>query len=296
MVIVNQYIVALVVVVCLVSVLSGCIQSEAELGDIVESSKNIEPVAVVATAGGIDIATVSSVLGNGSVDVFVYAGDSLVFNASESYDVDGEIVSFDWFFYDGSWLQGSVVSYVFDYDDRFSFSGSVSQYSVVLEVKDCNGSSSFLEMIVGVVPKSFVFYLDSSGLVDEVPSLGFDAVAARLGRFRSAPFLDFFVEDAVVLPACFWSVSVGVSKPRFSVVTGIRVELFDSSGVVIGEGEQRFSFFDTKDTYDVMFSGVFDSMVEFDFLRVFVYGFSLRNSIQVLYGGSEAARVVFDFS
>ncbi|MCU4975943.1 PKD domain-containing protein [Halobacteria archaeon AArc-m2/3/4] len=64
-------------------------------------------------------------------------GETVTFDASGSSDVDGEVVSYDWTFGDGSSATGEVVDHTFD---------EIGTHDVALEVEDDDGGTATWEM------------------------------------------------------------------------------------------------------------------------------------------------------
>ncbi len=63
--------------------------------------------------------------------------DDIIFNASESHDSDGYIVSYDWFFGDGARSSGKITGH------NYRWSGSTDKvFTVVLQVTDNHGASA----------------------------------------------------------------------------------------------------------------------------------------------------------
>ena len=76
----------------------------------------------------------------------VYARETIIFNASRSYDPDGSIVSYSWDFGDGSSGSGVTISHA------YSSSGT---YTVTLTVRDNNGATNQIsKQIVVTTPQT----------------------------------------------------------------------------------------------------------------------------------------------
>ncbi|MFO7677015.1 MAG: PKD domain-containing protein [Thermoplasmatota archaeon] len=289
----NQNILLLLTIICIISIFSGCIKSNIDSYIPPPTPKNIEPVAHIITAG--TLITPPSIFLNDSIDGFIYAGDTVIFDGSESYDPDGEIISYYWIFYDGSTADSSEVSWIFDIDNRFCYLGTASQYSIILEVKDTNDSISSKEYIIGVIPKSYLFYLDSGLLIDTIPSQNHDALKGNLGRLREVESIEYQLDTPIYISASMWNITVFLSKSGFSFVTGVRVVLYDSSGDVIDDSQHDFSLFEIRNEKTLQFNGVIGSAVEFQSMSIYVKGFSIKRNILLRYGGPQASFINFDF-
>jgi len=128
----------LFVLLLAISAFSGCISESNKSYSPVPSPENLEPITMISTTG-----TISSkiyLFNDEEIDGVAYEGDIITFDASESYDPDGEIISYEWIFYDNVNVDTAIVTHVFETADVFSFQGSASKYSIILEVEDNNHS------------------------------------------------------------------------------------------------------------------------------------------------------------
>lgn len=75
-------------------------------------------------------------------------GDTITFDASSSYDNDGEIVSYEWNFGDGSFGEGKVVKHTYQYSGESS-----KTYTVILTVKDNSGNEDTTDKRITVVQR-----------------------------------------------------------------------------------------------------------------------------------------------
>lgn len=113
--------------------------------------------------------TVSVTEGNSPTASFVYSpanpaeNETIYFNASESDDPDGDIVSFDWDFGDGTTGKGETVTHQY---------GSSGSYTVLLKVTDNDGNVDTASQTVSVGdnenPVASFFYTPSNPVVDQV--------------------------------------------------------------------------------------------------------------------------------
>ena len=113
--------------------------------------------------------TVSITEGSSPNASFVYSpanpaeNETIYFNASESDDPDGDIVSFDWDFGDGTTGKGETVTH------RYGGSGS---FTVLLKVTDDDGNVDTASQTVSIGdnrdPVASFFYTPSNPVVDQV--------------------------------------------------------------------------------------------------------------------------------
>ena len=113
--------------------------------------------------------TVSVGEGSSPSASFVYSpanpaeNETIYFNASQSYDTDGTIESFDWDFGDGTTGKGETITHKY---------GSSGSYTVLLKVTDDDGNIDTASQTVSVGdnqgPVASFFYTPSSPVVNQV--------------------------------------------------------------------------------------------------------------------------------
>lgn len=81
------------------------------------------------------------------LDRFVSSGDLVTFNGSESYDLDGTIISYQWDFGDDTTAEGKIVSHRFR-----GAQNEPKNYTVTLTVEDDKGATASDTMTVTVYP------------------------------------------------------------------------------------------------------------------------------------------------
>ena len=290
----KSFIPVLFVLLLLISTFSGCISEDHETYVPVPSPKNLDPIPMLSTTG-----TLSSKLDMSTdeeIDAFAYEGDTITFDASESYDPDGQIISYRWIFYDGSTEDTIAVTRVFEIDSSFSFQGSTSMYSITLEVEDNNHSFCSLEYIIGIIPKQYLFYFDSGALKHSLPDANEDSIKATLGRLRPIEKLSYTLDESAYLQKCRWNATIYLTKSVFSFVKDVTLTLFNSTGEKIAESTVPYKIFEIKKEKEITMSGIISEPTGFISAEISVTGFSFRNSINILYGGEKASFVCFDFT
>lgn len=114
-----------------------------------------------------------------------YFGDSIVFDASESYDSDGKIVSYEWDFRDEHTAEGKKVEHTFKFENEFDIEYPLI-CTVLLCVKDNDESFKLVEHQIMLFPSEYMFYLDSGKITTNKPSLNEDITGAS-GKFKLNP-------------------------------------------------------------------------------------------------------------
>lgn len=91
------------------------------------------------------------------------AGEEIAFDASESYDADGEIVSYEWDFGDGTNSSGKVATHTYS---------TVEDYTVTLAVTDDDGALSTYQSLIQIQERE-----------QELPTWAWVAIAALTAVF-----------------------------------------------------------------------------------------------------------------
>ena len=65
---------------------------------------------------------------------------------------------------------------------------------------------------------------------------------------------------------------------------------------IIIQTEEQYSIFNFWKEKTITFTGTFSEPMEFKSLSIEIMGLSLRNNINILYGGDKASNILFDFT
>lgn len=288
------FIPTLFVLLLLISAFSGCISKENETNTPVSSSKNLDPIPILSTMG--TLSSKPDQFNDETIDAFAYEGDSITFDASGSYDPDGQIISYHWIFYDNTDADTVSVTRVFEVDSIVSFQGSASSYSITLQVEDNNHSFSFLTYTIGIIPKKYLFYFDSEALRLDKPNANEDTIKATLGRLRSIEKLSYILDGSVYLQKCRWNATISFKKAFLNYVQKVTLTLFNSTGEKIAESTVSFRFLEIKKEKEVTLTGTVNEPTDFKYAELSIIGFSLKDKIHILYGGGKASSICFDFT
>jgi hypothetical protein len=226
-----------------------------------------------------------------------YFGDSIIFDASKSYDPDGTIESYSWIFEDNETAEGKTVTHTFKLDINLHTEYPII-YSIVLGVVDNNGSYKYNISGIELYPKEYTFYFDSGKLATEKPSSNKDTIKASFGKFKFNPIkeLNYELSDFVEILPCTWNATIYLEKPRFTIVNRVLLTLYNETGEKIAESDFSFGLFDFWKEKTIKIQGSIDNPGEFKSIKLVIYGFSLRSKISILYGGEKASQICFNFA
>ncbi len=275
------------------AVLSGCTTKE-ETKQIDPIPKNETPVAIISTGG--TIASAPDYIDLTVIDAVAYAGDVVTFDASDSYDSDGEIISYEWIWEDNSDSKGVTATRQFDIDNIFDLQGLPLIFSIILNIEDDDQSSTLIEYRLGIIPKKHTFYLSSDRLTLEKPGAGQDKVKASFGKLRPIQELKYELEESLLLQPCNWNATVYLEKSFLSVANTISIVLCDEKGNELTLKEENLGLISLWKEKTVRITGSFNTANSFKSATLIVYGFSLRENTYILHGGETASYISFDFT
>lgn len=286
----KQFVATLFTLLLIILAFSGCMD-ETDKTAKVNPPENADPVPVISTVGTI---TPIPDINESNIDAYVYGGDIVTFDASESYDPDGNITSYEWLLdEDNINKSGPVVSYAYYFEDSIDFPNIVE---IVLSVEDNNESIVYLTFYLGIIPKKYTFYLDTQLLTKQKPDSSSEKVKATFDRFRSTQTLSYSPNKPVHLEKCEWNITIFLEKPLLSFVNKVTIMLNDADGEKIVESNTTMKLLEFWEEKTITINGMTNEPKEFKSLTITIYGFSFRNQIAVMYGGEKASLISFDFT
>jgi hypothetical protein len=276
------------------TVLSGCIGEEKT-----ESTNKIylnkPPEAIITTNGTIN--SPPDYINLTMIDAVAYEGDIITFDASNSYDPDGEIVSYTWIWEDNTNSEGVKTERKFEIANIFELQeGLPLVFSIILQVKDNNQSEDLLDYWIGVIPRKHVFYFDLNELKLEKPGQGEDSLKITLGKFRPVKELNYDLEESIYIQKCTWNATIYLEKSLFTIINRLSILLYDGEGNQITREDQYLGFINLWREKTIQIKGSFNDKEEFKSVKLVFYGLSLLGKTHILYGGETASQICFDFT
>ncbi len=270
-------IVILLIILLTFIIFTGCLEKTNKNDGNPNGSENISPIGVI------------------NAPKQEYFGEEIIFDASDSYDTNGNIILFSWEFGDGETAEGMSVKHIYKFENDFITEYPII-YPVTLFVKDNNGAITATFFQIKLYPKEYIFYLSSQGLFIKKPIYGEDYIRGTGQLNINSPQTIFYgLDEVIFVPECNWNVTIHLEKPIFIIANKIKIELFDGNGNVIGQKEEKISnnYLWKEKSIDV--DGSFNKKEEFQTLKISVYGLSIRDKISILYGESKASQIHFNF-
>lgn len=275
----NKKISIIILFLLLVSLLlSGCTEEKTSEEEKSYSSNNLAPIGVITTQEK------------------AYFEETIEFSASESYDTDGEIISYNWDFGDDKNAEGEVVKHIYKFENNFTIDYPLI-YTVYLFIQDNEGYVTAITNQIKLYPKKYLFYLNSQKLVSEIPASGLDKVrGSGLLNIGSPQELTYELENSIKVQECSWNATLYLEKPFFSVLNKISIIFYDDQDNEIKNKEEKLRPRSLWRQKTVILDGTLDTNVEFGSIKISVFGFSLGKRISILYGGEKASHICFNFT
>ncbi len=225
-----------------------------------------------------------------------YFGVTIEFSASDSYDSDGEIVSYNWDFGDDETAEGTIVKHVYRFENNFDIEYPLI-YPIYMFVKDNYGSITATSHQIKIYPGEYIFYLNSQKLTTEKPASSMDTImGSGLFKLRSPQEFTYELDKPITVQKCAWNVTVYLEKPLFILANKLSIIFYNNEGNEIIKKDEKIGPSSLWKEKTVQIKGIFDKEEEFETLKIVIYGFSLRKKINILYGGEEASRICFNFA
>lgn len=256
--------------------LSGCTE---ETDQIIKdsSSANSRPIGVI------------------SAPEDAYFEESIIFDASDSYDLDGNIVYYSWDFGDEETAEGKTVEHIYSFNKDFEIEYPLI-FQISLLVKDNNDSITGTNHHIKISLKYYKFYLDSGKITYEAPSPNEDKIKETFGIIRSNNELTYNLKNSVNISSCNWKINLHIKKPFIKNIRSISVSLYDNNDEVISKADLKFGILEIWRDKKVLFEGKIDKKAEFKSVKISFYGFSFLERIKIIYGGEEPSYLCFDFT
>jgi len=214
-----------------------------------------------------------------------YFEENIEFDASNSYDSDGKIISYFWDFGDGENIEGIKVSHSYKFENNFLIIYPII-YPVTLLIKDNKGSSTAKTYQIKVYPKNYKFYLNINGLTTEKPIFSMDKINSII----------YELDASIIIKKCNWIASLYLQKPLFLLIKKITITFYDYKGKEITYKEEIFGISLFWKEKLVSLDGQIKEEVEFKSLKLEIHSFLIKPKINILYGGEKASNICFDFS
>ena len=259
-----------------IAALSGCVEETDPIIDNGKSSTNSCPVGIISAPDE------------------AYFEETIVFDASDSYDTDGKIDYYLWDFGNGETSEGKIVEYAYKFENDFEINYPLI-YPISLFVRDNNDSMVGTNHQIKIFPKEYRFYFDSGKIIFQNPSKDEDKIKATLGIIRKNNELIYELENPVNISSCTWNLTLHIKKPFLMNLRRISITLYDNNEAEISKTNFNFRILELWRDKSIEVEGKIDKKVEFKSVKISVFGFSILRKISILYGREEPSCICFSF-
>ena len=273
----KKIILCVIVLFLLLCNISGCLDTKTVDYTNNEDSQTGSPVAIIVAPNK------------------AYFGETIEFDASNSYDADGKIVQYYWNFMDGNVKNGRNVKYVFEFNNDFRTKYPLI-YTVSLFVVDDNQNIKPAIHQIKLYPKSYILYFDTGKITGIKPtshSESFDSQNALI--LNSQKEVVYELEESISIPDSTWNLALNLEKPFFSVIAKISVTFYDINDKEIGTVEEKFGLDNFWRQKIIDIEGSFEKDVELKSVKISASCFPKFTDIKIFYGSEKASRLTFSF-
>ncbi|RLF55665.1 MAG: hypothetical protein DRN27_10395 [Thermoplasmata archaeon] len=270
----NRKLTIISIMIFLIAALSGCISEEQKIDSItIQSSviKNIPPIPVISSPKS------------------AFFGETIEFDASQSYDKDGTIKSYTWYFGDETSKKGQKINQVFEMPNDFDYKKSPYIYYVQLNIVDNNGSCIICQNPVILYLKQYTMFLDSGHLLIDKPLKNSD-------KIKLSDESSYDLTDEISLQKCTYKAEIYLEKPLLTFVKGATLTLYGENGEEISKTDENIGLISFWKEKKIGFSGEITGPVKFKSIKLVIHGFPLRNKINIMFGGEQPSQIIFDFT
>ena len=266
-------------VLFLSSQFTGCVEEEETTVDPILKINNIPPKAEVKCPSQ------------------AYFGDLIEFDASDSIDSDGEIISFDWDFRDGVKKSGVIVDHVFNFDNEYNIQYPIV-YTISLLVTDNDGSAIIKNQEIKLFPKNYILFLSKNSFSSQIPIDEIEELKIKKdGLFsNSINEINYILKEAIYIPKCEWNLTLYIEKPVFSNIKEIKLILFDESGSEISNTEIKLdSLIQFWTEKQILLKNSISKEYYFKSAKLIFKGNSYNKNIKIFYGNEKPSSLSFNF-
>lgn len=256
---------------------SGCIENNKSTLTSQDKTKNSAPILII----------------EGPENAFF--GEILFFDASQSYDQDGDIVSYEWDFRDGEKTSGEKTSHMFIFENNFEVEYPLI-YTILLKTVDNDGGLKYIEHKIKLYPDEYNFYLISNKLSVEKPDLTEELINENKNlNFNTKIEKEYNLEKSIKLFNCKWNTTIKIEKSFLSFFDSIEVQLFNDKNVIISQAKQNIKKIDLSMRKTCVISGEINKEEEFKFMKITLNGFFIGKKTKLIYGGEPLSMITFNF-
>lgn len=271
----HNSIVCIVVILFLSIILSGCISRNSTVDEYYAQNSDGSLNAVI-------VAPVKS-----------YFGEEIEFDASQSYDINGKIMSYIWYFMDGKAIEGKTVEHTFEFDNDYTTKFPLI-YTVSLFVTDDKGNIQPDIHHIMLYPKDYRFYFSAQDMNSIKPMSHSEKIGSKsLFDVDFTKKVSYNLPEPILIPASNWDLNLEIEKPFFSLITKISVSFFDENDTKIFGEEHKLILSPFCTNKNIFLTGLLEKYIDLNYITIELTGINL-DAINLIYGSDEASGITFN--
>lgn len=275
----NYTIISIILLVLITALFSGCIQNDDS--DSFELNSGQSPEAIIIAPEK------------------AFFNENITFDASESQDPDGKIISYNWNMGNNDFFSGKNISYSYDFDNDFNTEIPII-YTVILTVCDNENNKISQSFQISLYPKEYVFYLSSYSklVLNKKDSVETDDIKLKIGLISDIESLEYELPIDIDIRSSEWLLHLNFEKKFFCFLNRITVRFYDSQGSEYEElrtikNYNILSFLNRKESITI--TGKINSLINLRYIGLEFQGFGLKNCFILKYFEDPYSSFIFEF-
>jgi hypothetical protein len=207
---------------------------------------------------------------------------------------EDKISSYKWDFQDGEKIFGKNVKHKYFFTNDFEIEYPVI-YTVTLFTTFKDNSIRATKHCIKLYPKYFTFYLQKDKLSEIKPGYAKERLTKDLFSINNQKELIYTIDHPISVNNCKWDLTLNIKKPLILNIKNINIMFYNKDDIEI-----------TEKKIDNIFKIGFENLIKISgninqdcIIKKIILSFSifsLRNDIDIIYGGENPSTICFRFN
>jgi hypothetical protein len=224
---------------------------------------------------------------------------NITFDASDSFDTDGEIISYSWNMGNKDTLTGEKINYTYKFKNDFNLEIPII-YTVVLTVTDDENHFRSNSYQISLYPKEYIFYLSLNNklVFEKEDTVKTQKIPLNYGVLSELYTVKYSFSNAINIAESDWALQLNVDKRVFGFLNKIIVKFYDEFDSEYEEltTTKNFNFLSFIGNDDsIKIDGKITKEVNLKYITVSFQGVGLKNSFNIVYFEKPYSKLIFDF-
>ena len=276
----KKYLVITTTLLLILIPISGCISQNNQQEHTTNSRDNIDPIPHITIS---NTYLTQPQQNNQTKTTYVLTGEPITFDASKSYDPDGEITKYEWLLDESNtYTTGPTTTYTYQIHTTPPTYPLKSQ--VILTITDNNGATIYQPIDIAILPTHLTYYLATNTLQQQKPQTQ-TTEAIKPTLFNKQHTLTYALPEPLYLHNSNWSTTLYLQKPFFSYIHKIEITLKDHNNKIISTQKMKIRLTPFQQQKSILCQGTITQPCELKYIELRIIGITLRKPIQISYGG-----------